>query len=89
MRPDVLWRPRMVCTIAGCTLEHLRRHAEWTWTDPEESTQERRSDTSERHPESATRDATFLNAALPFALAQAKRHREPVSLLCLGLTGFE
>jgi diguanylate cyclase (GGDEF)-like protein len=31
------------------------------------------------------RDATFLNAVLPFALAQARRHREALSLLCVGV----
>ena len=29
------------------------------------------------------RDATFLNAVLPFALAQSRRHGEPVSLVCV------
>ncbi len=33
----------------------------------------------------ALRDATFLNAVLPYAVAQAKRHREPLSLLCVGI----
>ena len=32
---------------------------------------------------SVPRDATFLNAVLPFALAQARRHGEPVSLVCV------
>ena len=31
------------------------------------------------------RDATFLNAVFPFALGQAKRHHEPLSLLCLAI----
>ena len=30
-------------------------------------------------------DATFLNAVLPFALAQARRHNEPLSLLCVAI----
>ena len=30
-------------------------------------------------------DATFLNAVLPFALSQARRHREPLSLLCVSI----
>src|SRR5579871_2876839 len=29
------------------------------------------------------RDATFLNAVLPYALAQARRHGEPLTVLCL------
>ncbi|GAC1449985.1 MAG: hypothetical protein NVSMB9_34170 [Isosphaeraceae bacterium] len=35
--------------------------------------------------EAAVRDATFLNAILPYALAQAKRHREPLSVFCVGM----
>jgi diguanylate cyclase (GGDEF)-like protein len=31
------------------------------------------------------RDATFLNAVLPFAIGQAKRHGEPLSVLCIEL----
>ncbi len=85
LRPETLRRLATACTMAGCALEQLRRHSEWTWTDPEESAQERRSIPSEPNPTSATRDATFLSAVLPFALAQARRHREPVSLLCLGI----
>jgi diguanylate cyclase (GGDEF)-like protein len=37
------------------------------------------------HFERAVRDATFLNAVLPFALAQAYRYREPVSLFCVSV----
>jgi diguanylate cyclase (GGDEF)-like protein len=31
----------------------------------------------------SVRDATFLNAMLPYALAQAHRHREPLTLICV------
>src|SRR5262249_11419748 len=30
-------------------------------------------------------DATFLNAVLPFALSQARRHREPLSIVCIAI----
>ena len=30
-------------------------------------------------------DATFLNAVLPFALSQARRHREPLSIVCVAI----
>jgi diguanylate cyclase (GGDEF)-like protein len=30
-------------------------------------------------------DATFLNAVLPFALSQARRHREPLSIACVAV----
>jgi diguanylate cyclase (GGDEF)-like protein len=31
----------------------------------------------------AVRDATFLNAILPYALSQAQRHREPLTVFCV------
>ena len=85
LSPDTLRRLATACTMTGCVLEHLQRHSEWTWTDPQEFARERGSSPSEPNSISATRDATFLSAVLPFALAQARRHREPVSLLCLGI----
>jgi diguanylate cyclase (GGDEF)-like protein len=33
----------------------------------------------------ALQDATFLNAVLPFAISQARRHGESVSLLCVAI----
>ncbi len=36
-------------------------------------------------PIAVLHDATFLNAVLPYALGQAKRHREPLSLLCVAV----
>lgn len=33
----------------------------------------------------AVRDATFLNAVLPYALSQAQRHKEPLTLFCMEL----
>ncbi|MFO0950272.1 MAG: GGDEF domain-containing protein [Isosphaeraceae bacterium] len=33
------------------------------------------------------RDATFLAAVLPYALAQAKRHREPLTVMCVEIDG--
>jgi diguanylate cyclase (GGDEF)-like protein len=33
--------------------------------------------------EAAIRDATFLSAILPYALTQAHRHREPLTIFCL------
>ena len=41
-----------------------------------------RSRTPHERPD-VVRDATFLNAVLPFALAQSRRYGEPVSLLCV------
>jgi diguanylate cyclase (GGDEF)-like protein len=33
----------------------------------------------------AVRDATFLNAILPYALSQAHRHREPLTVFCVDI----
>jgi diguanylate cyclase (GGDEF)-like protein len=73
------------CTMAACALENLRRNAEWTWDGRDEAAADGRPRHSDAHSTSMAWDATFLNAVLPFALSQAKRHREPVSLLCLGI----
>src|SRR5262249_27321485 len=48
-----------------------------------ESASDRVQNSRAAHPSTMLRDATFLNAVLPFALAQARRHREPLSLLCI------
>ena len=37
------------------------------------------------HPPVQLQDATFLNAILPFALSQARRHREPLSIVCVAI----
>ena len=36
----------------------------------------------------AVRDATFLNAILPYALSQARRHREPLTVFCVEVVGL-
>src|SRR5215218_7847476 len=50
-------------------------------------------ETNERRPGAAPRsirgDEAALNVILPYALAQAERHREPVSLLCVGVDRLE
>ena len=85
LRPETLRRLATACTMAACALENLRRNAEWAWHGRDEAGEDGRSRLSEAHSTAVARDATFLNAVLPFALSQAKRHREPVSLLCLGI----
>jgi diguanylate cyclase (GGDEF)-like protein len=40
---------------------------------------------SPQNTKPTVRDATFLNAMLPYALAQAHRHREPLTLICVEL----
>jgi diguanylate cyclase (GGDEF)-like protein len=83
--PAVHRRLAIACTMAACALENLRQHSEWGWNGGDEPAEDGRSRTGEAKPGGVIRDATFLNAVLPFALGQAKRHFEPISLLCLAI----
>lgn len=80
-----------LCALAACALEKFHRPSEWPW---ESHSTVHADERSHADPEFNTagiakdfvaapmlRDATFLNAVLPFALSQAQRHREPLSLL--------
>ncbi len=85
-------RLTMACTLAACALENARLRAEWIWGGEHDGDEGRpdhpalgdddRSRTPHERPD-VVRDATFLNAVLPFALAQSRRYGEPVSLLCV------
>ena len=85
LSPDALRRLTIACTMAACALENLRQQAEWAWNGGDEPREDGRTHPKEVHPGNVIRDATFLNAVLPFALGQARRHREPLSLLCLAI----
>ena len=63
-------------------LEGARLRSEWVWDEDDEDDEARTP--SPRRP-GLVRDATFLNAVLPFALDQSRRHGEPVSLICVQL----
>ncbi len=80
-------RLAMACKLAACAFERARLQSVWECDD---------EDTVDQFPavepttidrparnHGVVRDATFLNAVLPFALAQARRHGEPISLLCI------
>jgi diguanylate cyclase (GGDEF)-like protein len=84
-RPITLQRMVTACTMAACVLENLRQNSEWSWHGQDEADEDDRVRQSQVHSPDVTRDATFLNAVLPFALSQAMRHREPASLLCLAI----
>ncbi len=84
-RPKALRRLAIACTMAACALENLRQHSDWAWKGVDEPRDDSQSRPNESHPAAVIRDATFLNAVLPFALGQAKRHHEPLSLLCLAI----
>ncbi len=85
LHPRTLRRLVTACSMAACVLENLRRNAEWAWDGRDEVDEADRPRPSQAHSPAAARDATFLNAVLPFALSQAKRHREPAALLCLAI----
>jgi diguanylate cyclase (GGDEF)-like protein len=87
-----------VCTLAACVLETRLSQGEWAGRagdGPGEdgpggapATTCGAQPQAHRRPGHAApvvRDATFLNAVLPFALGQARRHRESVALLCVAI----
>ncbi len=91
-RPDDLVNRRltMACTLAACAFERARLRADWACDDEvtldgdPAAAPEAPADTLGPPPD-VVRDATFLNAVLPFALAQSRRHGEPAALLCVQL----
>lgn len=93
-RRETRRRLTLACTLAACALENARHRNEWGWDreghegDGHASSAADDADGSMRTPyerPDVVHDATFLNAVLPFALAQARRHGEPVSLVCVQL----
>jgi diguanylate cyclase (GGDEF)-like protein len=81
-------RLTMACILAACALEKARLKADWGCEDEvtEDDDPTTDPDATVRIPRGrpdVVRDATFLNAVLPFALGQSRRHGEPVSLLCV------
>ena len=93
-RQEMRDRMATACTLAACALESARLQAEWGWecdeADDRQPSEDREGDAEPgtRMPHrrrDVVRDATFLNAVLPFALEQSRRHGEPVSLVCIKL----
>jgi len=83
-----------LCTVGASALDSLYRQKEWPWDDdvahlddpPGADPARSASRTEVNFPQTALlHDATFLNAVLPFALNQARRHREPLSLVCVSI----
>jgi diguanylate cyclase (GGDEF)-like protein len=80
-----------LCTLAACALEKFHRPSEWPWEHDSTAHADEPSHAGSGSNAARIakdffaapmlRDATFLNAVLPFALSQAQRHREPLSLL--------
>ena len=69
-RPGLVRRLRALCDLTVAAERGLCQGRRGRVEPPSSST-------------AAVRDATFLNAVLPYALAQARRHREPLTLICV------
>jgi diguanylate cyclase (GGDEF)-like protein len=80
--------------MGASALDRLYRQEEWPWDDdvahldctPEADPACGTFHAKANFPQTALlHDATFLNAILPFALNQARRHREPLALVCVSI----
>ncbi len=84
-----------LCTMAACAMERLRGSAERPWDNDTVDQADELQSVNQAHgsvwarstilPSPTLHDATFMSAILPFALGQAKRHRESLSLLCVSV----
>ena len=96
MRKETIRRLTTLCTLAACALDRLGQREEWPEDDElgdrcptrPELILAAGSDHDQGHVCRIPRgciDATFLNAVLPFAFNQARRHNEPLSLVCVAI----
>ena len=94
LRNETVRRLNTLCTIGASALDRLCLQEEWPWddnvahlSDPRGADSNQGSAQTEGTLLEAARlqDATFLNAVLPFALSQARRHLEPLSIVCLSI----
>ncbi len=96
--PKPTTKPKAVtsdCSLAACTLESLHHSPDPPVNGasvrpmgslPEShATMDAVESNCDGHCSKMLHDATFLSAVLPFALGQARRHREPLSLLCVAI----
>ena len=89
---ETIRRLATLCGMSACALDRLSRHQDWPWDDDvahlssaHELSLARRAGEANSPEAFLLHDATFLNAVLPFALNQARRHREPLSLVCVAI----
>jgi diguanylate cyclase (GGDEF)-like protein len=94
LRRQSIERLTTLCTMAACATECLGSHAEWPCDSERPRKGECPTDRSASidgpiaplaRPAMLIHDATYLNAVLPFALNQARRHRESLSILCMAI----
>ena len=90
---ETIRRLTTLCSSAACALERLEHREEWPRsTSRRVRTTRSGADRDRQRPGQSAfvetaqlHDATFLNAVLPFALNQARRHNEPISLVCVAI----
>ena len=93
LRKETIQRLTTLCTLAACALDRLGRHEEWPGDDKPGHVGDWDGVDSAPGADQAKAsfvnttllDATILNAVLPFALNQARRHNEPLSLVCVAI----
>jgi diguanylate cyclase (GGDEF)-like protein len=94
LRQQTIQRLATLCTMAASAMECVGNHAEWRRDDEAGNrvgapSSPAASSTTETptppRPAIPLHDATFVSAVLPFALNQARRHREALSLLCVAI----
>jgi len=88
-------RLKILCSMAACALKSLGHGQGWPGAACQGSLLEQVPDADKMmdavdsdciaHYPSAVHDATFLSAILPYAIGQAQRHREPLSLVCVAI----
>lgn len=96
--PATMARMNTLCTIAVLTLRRFSGPGQLPLEEPSLpdvpchrltpvglSGVDGNADAQECAPFPSLQDATFLNAVLPFALCQARRHGESLSLLCVAI----
>jgi diguanylate cyclase (GGDEF)-like protein len=86
-------RLRAICMLATLALKGLRGRPEWFACEaslaeldsflPADAPHDLTATSSVGLKTTVLNDATFLYAVLPFALAQAQRHCEPLSIVCV------
>jgi diguanylate cyclase (GGDEF)-like protein len=89
-RTEEVRRLRTIATMAACAMQGLGCLTEWPGihlmdADRGKSPSRDVAHADVNRPTVQLQDATFLNAVLPFALSQARRHREPLSIVCVAI----
>jgi diguanylate cyclase (GGDEF)-like protein len=94
LRNETVRRLTTLCAMGACALERLGRCDEWPGDDDlanlgvaakADVTLDAARTGAASGATPRSHDATFLNAVLPFALNQARRHNEPLSLVCVAI----